>query len=203
MGERGTQQVNLSPAEATGVDQRVTGVYGLKASGFLAEGEVWVPQTRELGLDWFRDVYEVLNPRRTVRLAVQLFGLYPVDNPVQASRRLRGHFYRNEHLRAVLPERLADHQDTFHAAIDWLVAEGDATSSLIAGAVGPPHQGQFFQWPDEERDGQWWLGFNVNLARLDTETGIDDPADNLDALTDAAYGDYDHVAETILREVIA
>ncbi len=201
MGQQlGLEQVALTPPPDK--DERLQGVYGLKESWLLAEGPEWVPQAKDLAVQWLGEVHEVLNPRRTVRLTVHLFGLYPADNPVQVSRHVRSRFYRNENLAALLPHRLRSHQDHFHAAIDWLVLDDDDRVSLIAGVIGPPHQGIFFAWPDKDRDERWWLGFNYVYNRINLSEGIDDPVSVVRKLVDMAHDDLQHAATSILSEAM-
>ena len=200
MGE-GPGQVQLQP-NIEDPDRRLVGVYGLKGTVLLGEGPDRSSQAEELTEDWFREVYEVVKPRRTVRLLVQRFGLYPVRDPTQVSRKLRGAFYRNENLQTVLSDRLKPYRDSFHAAVDWLVVDGDHRTSLIAGAVGPPHEGTFFQFPNKQRDDAWWFGFNLNHGLVNVETGIDDPLDKLAELVQTSKTDYGHMTDTVLREVI-
>ena len=120
------QQVNLNPGpDADDGDAHITAMYGIKISGLLAEGER-TEGASELALQWLSDVYEVLQPRRVTRISVQMFGLYPVTNPEQASRRLRSHYYRSDNLKAALPERLRGQEDRFHSAINWIVLDGDS-----------------------------------------------------------------------------
>jgi hypothetical protein len=202
MGELGTQQVNLSPGPEED-DKRCTAVYGLKEAGFLAEGPKWTEAARDLAPKWLADVHEVLKPRRTVRVTSQCFAIYPVDNPEQVSRRLRGHFYRNDHLRASLPNELAKkHQDRFHAAIDWLVLEGTARTSLVAGVVGPPHQGTFFTFSDEERDQRWWMGFNLVMGDVNTGNGIERPVSRARDMLAKAREYSAHAASTVMAELL-
>jgi hypothetical protein len=205
MGEA-ANQVNLTPVTEPGdADNRIQVVYGLKGSGLLAEGPERTAQAREVADHWFPDVYEVLAPRKTVRMNVQLFGLYPITNAEQVSRRLRGHFYRNEHLLAALPDRLREHQDSLHGAINWIsIGDQDGTkrlTSLIAGIVGPVHAGAFFTFANAERDQGWWMGINVTLSRIGEE-GIRPEVESLRELIADASADYDAIAPAVLREVI-
>jgi hypothetical protein len=97
----GTEQVTLTPpTEAE--DQRLQAVYGLKEAWITAEGQRWTEEVRDLAKQWLSEVHEVLQPRQTVRVNAQLFGLYPVGDPIQVSRRLRGRYYRNENLAETL-----------------------------------------------------------------------------------------------------
>jgi hypothetical protein len=118
----GPEMVALTPANE---DRRLQAIYGLNASGLLAEGETRVAQAREIVRDWFQDCHDVLKPKRAVRVHTQIFALYPAENAVQLSRRLRSHFYRHDHLDATLPQRLMPYRDSFHAAIDWFVPEAE------------------------------------------------------------------------------
>jgi hypothetical protein len=204
MGEA-QNQVNLSPAAEEGVDARIQGVYGLKASALLAEGPDWTAQARGIAEQWFPDVFDVLAPRKTVRMNVQLFGLYPLENAgqaVQASRRMRSRFYRNDNLLAAFPDRLAEQRDSLHAAINWIAIEEGRQNSLIAGIVGPVHAGLFFTYPKPERDEAWWVGVNLTLSEFNTEDGIEPEVERLQQLVADAYADYDSVSAAVLREVI-
>jgi hypothetical protein len=197
------QQINLTPAATEpGEDVRLTGVYGIRASGLLAEGVRWTDAALGLAVDWLGDVNEVLQPSKVTRMSVQIFGLYPVVDPSQASRRLRSRYYRADNLAEVLPPALREHQDRFHAAINWLVPDGDRQSSLVLGVVGPLHGGAFFTFPDAERDGQWWMGVNLIVIRSDNVAGIGDPLQGLRTLIDEAETEFEHVAGTVLREVM-
>jgi hypothetical protein len=199
----GIEQVTLTPPDDE--DQRFHAVYGLKETWMLGEGPERAQQALDLTPQWMRDVQEALRPRRTVRVTVALFGLYPVDDPVQVSRRLRRHFYRNDNLNAVLSDSLRQHQDHYHAAIDWIVLDDDRRTSLVAGVLGPPHKGAFFTFPDDERDQDWWFGFNYTHNRGSEDGIADTPNEAVAAVEGAietATGDVEQARETILREVI-
>ena len=200
------EQTNLIP-KADGDDTRIYAAYGIKASGVLAEGERWTQEAPDLARQWLPDVYEVLAPVRTVRVSVNLFGLYPAGErqaAIQASRRIRRRYYQNDNLEFVLPERLRQaHPDSYHAAIDWLAEDSRNRTSLIVGAVGPLHAGTFFQWPWAERDTTWWIGFNYttgHVAESDDET-IEKPLDVFNGMIDYALQDLQHAADVVLPEV--
>jgi hypothetical protein len=196
----GGQQINLNPSPNE-EDTRLVAAYGLKATAIMGEGALRAAEASTLAEDWFRDVTEVLRPQRVVRLALQLFGLYPITDPEQASRRLRSRYYRNENLAALLPQRLRANQDRFHAAVDMLILHGDEPTTAIVGVVGPPHAGTFFNFPDEERDTSWWMGLNMT-ATVPGPQGIPDPEERLDQLLEETSNDFEHVAHAILPEVV-
>lgn len=198
-------QVALLPAatpQDPGKDVRIQASYGISASGVLAEGETWVLEAQDIAVEWLRDAVEVLKPKRTTRAQTQLFGLYPVEDAVQASRRLRGRYFRADNLESLLPNRLRNERDRFHAAVNWFIPTGDRTHSLIAGAVGPPHQGQFFAWPNPERDRQWWMGLNLVLLDANDDPGIDDPVAVIERQMRDAFEDLAHIAGALLQDVI-
>jgi hypothetical protein len=196
------QQVSLMPIWGETPDQRLQAAYGLRACGVVGEGQEWVTEARGIAADFISDGLEVLRPKRVVRVAVNLFGLYPVPDMIQASRRLRSTFYRSEALEAVLPESERTRSD-FHSAIDFIVPDGDSGTNLsvIVGAVGPPHRGSFFAVADPERDDQWWIGLRVERREV-VEQGISNPRRALSAMLGRASDDFEHVARTVLTEVV-
>jgi hypothetical protein len=197
----GLEQVTLTPPP-TEDDVRLQGVYGIKESWVHGEGEVRAPQAREIGPSWLQEVHEVLRPKKVTRVLIQLFALYPIDDAVQVSRRLRTHFYRNDHLERVLPDRLREERDRYHAAVDFLVPREDGITSLIAGVVGPVHAGSFFSFPDKDRDERWWMGLNYTLNRPGGDEGMADPAAAVRQAVEDAESDLDSVAGSVLGEVI-
>jgi hypothetical protein len=198
----GHEQVTLTPPP-TDDDKRLQGVYGIKESWVHGEGAQRVAQVREIGAEWLGEVYEVLKPQKVTRVTVQLFGLYPIADPVPISRKLRGHFYRQSHLEAVLSERLREERDRFHAAVDVFVPREDGIVSLVAGAVGPLHSGGFFAFPDEERDARWWMGFNYGLMCPGGDDGFDDPVATVSQAMKDAERDLDAAAEAVLGQIIS
>jgi hypothetical protein len=171
----------LTPAVApdtTGPPRRIQAVYGLRAAGVNGEGAEGVEDALSISDDWIADVFEVLRPKRAVRVAVVLFFLYPVTNAAQASRNLRGKFYRPSAVEGILPSGLLKHRDRYHSAVDMIVPLDDNGSfvSVVIGAVGPLHQGQFFATPDPERDRSWFLGMRYHAQHLDPDGFSDAPA---------------------------
>jgi hypothetical protein len=193
--------LRLTP-ETEAEDQRIQASYGLNAAGMLAEGPKWLPVARDIVYEWLEDHYTVMKPRRVVRAFANAWALYPADNPVQLSRRIRGSFYRHENLESTLPQRLSNERDSFHAAVDWFVPQTDprSNSSLIAGVITPLHRG-FFAWPDPERDAHWWMGFNYNVQRVNDD-GLEDPLADARAVIDAALTEVEQIATVILRRVL-
>jgi hypothetical protein len=206
-GARGEapNQITLTPApspEDPAKDIRLQAAYGLHASGMIAEGPEWVPQVPELAVDWLRDAVEVFKPKKCTRVATQVFVLYPVEDAVQVSRRLRGHYYRNDHLETLIPPRLEQHRDSFHSAVDWIIPDGDSQHSLIAGIVGPIHHGAFFAWPDLDRDRQWYLGFNINAAEMNEADGLKDAVGVARKQIRDLLNDAQQIPDAMLREVL-
>jgi hypothetical protein len=197
----GDELVALIPATKE-PERRVQALYGLGASGVLAEGPEQVEKAREICEEWMADALEVLRPKRVTRVNTQLFALYPTDDPVQSSRRLRSHFYRREALESTLPRRARDQRDKFHSAMDWYATGADPPTSLVAGTLGPPHRGQFFAWPDEERDGRWWMGFNFGLIIRNEDTGIPQPVRKLKKMVDTAFKEIEEVAQAVLEPIL-
>lgn len=197
-------QVTLLPTagDKETPDQRLQASYGLRASGLNAEGEKWVPTAQEITNDWFADALEVLRPKRVVRVVVSLFGLYPLADALQASRKLRDWAYTKESLEAVLPPSAQQHRDRFHSAVDFLVPEGDSGTglSVIVGAVGPPHRGSFFVQADKKRDSTWFMGFRVE-RKLIEERGIKDARRSLTSIVKETKADHDHVAQAVLNQI--
>jgi hypothetical protein len=197
-------QVTLLPGSQPGTesDQRLWASYGLRATGINAEGPRWVPVGQEIVESWLTDALQVLKPKRVVRLVVSLFALYPLDDAVQASRKLRGWAYRSQNLAAVLPPSAERHRDRYHSAIDFLVPDGDSGTALsvVVGAVGPPHRGSFFVHPDDERDGRWWMGFRVERRQVE-EGGLEQPRKLLTTILKTTNADCEHIVQAVLSEI--
>jgi hypothetical protein len=68
--------------------------------------------------------------------------------------------------------------------------------------VGPPHRGQFFAFPDPDRDSKWWMGFNLSSWRL-VDDGISAPLKSLATLATAVRADLETMAATVLPEVVS
>ena len=129
-----------------------------------------------MAADWIGDVLDAFKPKRVVRIQISTFGLYPVADPVQASRKLRNAYYKNEPIRQLWPDSLRQHQDHFHSALDLLIPtdEKGGAVSVVVGVVGPTNIGEFFVQPDPERDSRWWMGIRYLRNETDVE-GINDP----------------------------
>lgn len=198
----GPQQITLMPLVDNALDPQLQAVYGLKASGVIAEGEERVREAREIGPKFICEALEVLKPKRVVRVGVNLFALYPVSNIQQASRKLRGAYYRNDPLEQVLPESVRAERDRFHSAIDFIVPKDNGVGlSVVVGAVGPPHTGVFLQVPDPKRDSQWWMGFRLERRQVDEE-GIDDTERVMTTVLTTAEADYEHVVSAVLGTIL-
>ena len=150
------QQISLQPSPDTG-DRRILAAYGLKASGLNAEGARWTSEAGELASAWLNDVYEVLQPKKTVNARTNLMALYPIRHSAAVSKNLRQTFYVDEKLRASVPQRFADR---FHAATQWMYSEGDQSASGIVGVVGPPTGAisSSGTTKNETTDGGWGCG---------------------------------------------
>lgn len=198
-------QITLSPAVTPDqTDRRLHAVYGLRASGVHAEGPLRAQQAREVAADWISDVVDAFNPKRVVRVQVSTFSLYPVVDPVQASRKLRNAYYKNEPLRQLLPDSLRQHQDHFHSALDLLVPtdkRGGAVS-VVVGVVGPTNIGEFFIQPDPERDARWWMGIRYLRNELSVE-GIDDPKRAYRQAVDLGMRESSELFTNVLHEILA
>lgn len=188
-------QMNLVP----GPDDPAgtTAFYGLKQAGFNAEPMTDPQATVRLAKEWHRDVLEVLQPKRVIRLAVQWFALYPVSNPNLASKRLRERYYASGGASKLKPERYS----SFHSAVETFIVEDPERWTLVMGVVGPPHDGQFFTAKDEDRDSQWWMGIRIQLVH-DAPDGIDQPMDVLSDMIAKTHSDLDRVVVSALPTVV-
>ena len=193
-------QTALSPASGEG-DSRLWAVYGLRALGLNAEGQEWVPKAAGLLDRWARDALDVLQPKRVIRAAVNLFALYPVDDIKEVSSKLRAVHQNPELMPDLLPDSLREYRDEFHSAIDFFVPLDDTGSavSVVVGAVGPYHH--VFSQPDEERDDQWWMGVKYERRRLDDE-GLKDPLAVLTKMSRRSKADVEYIAEHALEGVV-
>lgn len=202
--QRSEEQTVLVPP--TGPDQpdlRLLAVYGLRAAALNAEGENWVPRAQKLVSEWYSDVLEVLKPKRCVRMSVDVFALYPIDDPIEASTRLRSAFYNAEKVKQILPDDLHERRDDFHAALDFIVPldEQGSAVSVVVGAVGPLHKGLFFAQPDEARDNQWWLGVRYDRRRIEPE-GHKDVLGRITKMAKVSVADTEQVARRVFTEVL-
>jgi hypothetical protein len=195
VGEVGTGQLNLSPASGEGVDERIVAVAGIRTSGLVAEGRQWAPQAMDLGNRWFADIYKALNPKRTVSVTVEFFGLYPVRDEQRATQRLRERFYQDERL-----EDLAG-KGPFHAAVEIMAHDEKTFRTIVLGVVGPPHAGMFFTFEDKQRDSQWAMGVRLHYAHRDPE-GIEDPLATLAASMKSAEHDWERIGRRIFPAVV-
>lgn len=145
------QHVVLSPASDSG--ERIQGSYGLKSAALDVERVERRQEARDLTENWLGDVLAVLQPKRTVRMSALVFGLYPIENPDQASRLLRDEFFQSGKLNRLKPERFA----SYHSALNGLLLLGDTQTSYVLGAVGPPHKGTFSASPTQAATsaGRW------------------------------------------------
>jgi hypothetical protein len=194
----GADQVVLLPGPAEDHGLRIQGLYGLRTASFNAEGTEATHLAAELAEKWFRDVYDVLAPRRTTLLRAQIFGLYPVKDPLRVSGRLRARFYNDEHLRTMVPSRFND----YHAAVEFLALDPDPRLSAVVGVVGPPHRHDgFFAIADPERDDSWWLGFRMASVDAREDDGFDDPVGTLLGMLGAAQNDFSTLARAVLPTV--
>lgn len=198
-------QISLTPAvtpEQT--DRRFQAVYGLRACGVHAEGPAWVPQARDVAAEWVNDALDAFNPKRVVRIQISTFGLYPVSDPIQASRKLRNVYYKNEAIGRLWPDSLRRHQDRFHSALDLLIPVDDHGSavSVVVGVVGPVNIGEFFVHPDAERDAQWWMGIRYLRHELNVE-GIDQPKRAFGRAVELGVQASSHLFTSALQEIFA
>jgi hypothetical protein len=74
-------------------------------------------------------------------------------------------------------------------------------TSAITGVIGPPHKGQFFLWPNDERDNQWWLGIRLAYVRV-SEEGFGEPLATMDELLRTALGDFSTIARSTFPSVV-
>jgi hypothetical protein len=198
------QQVTLLPAQGEeGADASLQAAYGLRASAVTGEGPKRTAEARKIASDFIGDALTALNPKRVVRVEVSLFGLYPLDDVVDASRRLRSIFYGDSQaLARVLPPTVRNQRGKWYSAIDFIVPETDEGTglSVIVGPVGPPHRASFFSVPDSDRDSRWWMGFRVERRRVE-ERGIRDPRVALSRISSGVMEEYEHVARTVVPEI--
>jgi hypothetical protein len=198
-------QISLTPAiTPDDTDVRLRAVYGLRASGVLAEGPEWVAQAQELAADWVGDALEVFNPKRVVRAQISTFSLYPVEDSVQASRKLRNVYYRNEAMDHLWPDSLRQHRDRYHSAVDLLVPIDDRGSavSVVIGVVGPVNITEFFVYPNADRDGQWWMGMRY-LRSVRNVEGIDNPAQTFADAVRVGVAESSELFRSALQEILA
>jgi hypothetical protein len=199
------QQVTLLPARGEeGTDASLQAAYGLRASGVIGEGPKSTAEAQKIASDFIDDALTALNPKRVVKVEVSLFGLYPLDDQAEASRRLRSIFYGDsEALTRVLPPTVRNQREKWHSAVDFIVPETDEGTglSVVIGPVGPPHRGSFFSVPNADRDTRWWMGFRVDRRRVE-ERGIRDPGVALSRIMSGVLEEYEHVAGTVLREIL-
>lgn len=192
-------QVTLTPAiQQDGVPARVQGYYGIAASGFNYEDVTDREAAERDAVSWLDDVLTVLKPRRSIRLHVGWFGLYPVRDPAHASKLLRERFYNTTEVARLTPQ---NRFPVLHSAVDSFLVSGNQQLSLVIGVVGPPHKGVFFTTPDEARDSQWWMGVRMNTAIVD-EDGIEEPITDLQRLLRESYGDFERAALTALPPLV-
>jgi hypothetical protein len=193
-------QVTLSRAPEHGIPRNdLQAYYGIQASGFNAEPVSDRKAAQVDAVSWIGDVLTVLKPQRVVRVLVNLLGLYPVTNIRRASERLRERFYNEAELRKVLPTR---DEAGFHSAIESILVDGDRQTTIVVGAVGPPHKGFYFATPNEERDNRWWMGVRAFGVIARDEDGISDASAELRRLLDQTYADYMRAARTSLPTIV-
>jgi hypothetical protein len=159
-------QVKLAPEQGFS-DDRVEATYGVRFASFDRELVKDKEGTYRLARQWLADVVEVLDPKKTNRIAAQWFVLHHLGNAdaaASANQKLRLRYYNKEKLDAFWP----DYGQRF-AAVDGMCIDGNRHWSAIMGIVGPHHKNHFFGVPDEERDRQWWMGINFNLSRIGDE----------------------------------
>ena len=188
VSEPGPDQLNLVPPSEV-EDQRLVAVLGLRASGLLAEGPKWTSQAPKIANEWIRDVFTALKPQRTIRVVSELLGLYPISDPYAATRRLIGRYYNGDELTSLAG------RDRFLAAVDIFAPSEEATTTLVIGAIGPPHRGLFFNIPNEERDRQWWMGIRANYVVYEEE-GVADPSGVLAKALDSSYSEVSRAVRT-------
>jgi hypothetical protein len=200
---REKDQVLLVPPVSPGSDNRLWAVYGLRGAALNAEGPKWVPRARDLVTDWYSDVLQAFDPKRVVQITVDVFALYPVDDAVTTSQRLRAAYYSDGKLKSLLPDDLHERRDDFHAAIDFIVPldENQSSVSVVVGTVGPMHKGTFFNIADEERDSAWWLGIRYERKRVDPE-GHRDVVGRITKMAKMSVSDTEQIARRVFNEVL-
>lgn len=196
-------QVKLTPEGGFEKD-RVEATYGTKVAAFDFE---WVQDpaaTYRLALQWLSDVVKVLGPRKTTRMAVQWFPLYPLGSfqtAQTANSKLRHGYYDDKGRFGTL---LPDYPRKL-AAVESMCLEGDKQWSCVMGLVGPPHKNMYFGVPDEERDSRWWMGLNFNLVRFDDENGLavdESPMPLVEELLEEGESEYRRLVEQGLAGVV-
>jgi hypothetical protein len=190
-------QVTLTPEDGFKED-RVDGIYGIKASSFDRECVKSKTESYEQAKQWLGDVLEVLKPKRTTRIAGHWFALYPltnVDAAEAATRRLKVHYLKDE-VGNLQPE---GYENNF-VALTGASLRGDRLRSFDLGAVGPPHKGSFFAIPDKGRDESWWMGLKFNLNRTN-EDGIDEPAAAIEELLADGDKEFDELVQTSMTAI--
>ncbi len=173
-------------------------IYGLHASGIYFEPTPQPNAAVDLATEWMRDVYEVLNPKRTTRITCGWFALYPVRNPERASKRLRDRYYQAENVSRLNPP---DRFPNYHSAVDSFMFHDGRSLSVIVGVVGPPHKGQFFSREDEERDKSWSMGVRITAVR-DNERGVEELVSAIDEMMKESKADLYRVALSALPSVV-
>ncbi len=158
-------------------DNDIQGLYGLKSSSFRRRNVTDYSATRDLAMRWLGDVFEVLDPQRSVAVVAHWFGLYPIANPARATQGLRQRYAVPQ---AVSAFKLDGHSQWL-SGVDGMTINGNENLSYVIGAVGPPHRGRPFSWEDEDRDSKWWMGVNVTIEKFN-ESGLDDPLHDLEDL---------------------
>ena len=116
----------------------------------------------------------MLHPKRTTRVAAQWFALYPLGNEdaaESATKKLKLRYYGKDRIESLLPK----YRRRF-AAVSSMCIDEPRHWSVTMGVVGPPHRGQFFGVPDEERDSKWWMGLNFQLSRIEDKGLVEEEA---------------------------
>jgi hypothetical protein len=185
-------QVTLSPAAGI-EEENVAAVYGVRASSYDRECVQDREQAQSEAKRWLRDVLEVLSPRRTTKVRLSWFALYPFatqQSAESADARLKARYFDESNLEPLLPDGYSSH----FAAVNSFCMDQGRQWSLEMGLVGPPHKGNFFAVPVAERDTKWWMGLKFTLIRRDEEEGLGPaPADILDALIAEGSSEYDRL----------
>ena len=192
----GADLVSLVPPSPS-ADERLLAVYGLRTAGLIAEGPEWSKDAGDLAERWLNDVYETLEPRRTISARVQVIGLYPVRDPMRASHKLRERYYKADTLNRLVPSRFPD----FHAAIEGVALDGDPPMSWIVGVYGPYLAGQgLFTFGNAARDSEWWMCVRT-FSVQQNENGLDAPGVGLSNLRQLQR-DFDQVVRTALPSLV-
>jgi hypothetical protein len=194
VGESGTGQLNLTPA--SGVDERLVGVIGIRTSAFLAEGAHWTSDARTIAASWFDDIFTVLKPQRTVYYRAEVLALYPVRDPYAATRRLAERYYQSTALDTLT------NADRYVAAVEFMAPEEEPKRGVVLGLLGPPHRGMgYFTFENPERDSEWWAAIRVNFIHRD-EDGIQDPLERLQEALDGGYSEVSRIARAALPAIV-